>query len=97
MSNWNALAKITKAFFETLEVDLTDRKGPSIRKPCTRPLELAAWRKYRKRRKIRLRILPDFLIGAHAAACADRLLTRDSKFHKTFFASLSVIDPSTLT
>jgi predicted nucleic acid-binding protein len=56
-----------------------------------------AWRKYRKGGGTRLRILPDFLIGAHANTCADRLLTRDSRFHKTFFKGLSVINPSSMS
>ena len=88
----------TAAFFPSVQsaVDTMDRLGviySEINKDVSLQASIA-WRKYRKRGGTRLRILPDFLIGAHAAVCADRLLTRDSKFHKTFFAGLSVLDPS---
>lgn len=51
------------------------------------------WKLYRKRGGKRIRILPDFLIGAHALENADRLLTRDSAFYRLYFSDLSVIDP----
>ena len=91
----------TAAFFPSVQsaLETMDRLGvlySEIDKDVSLQASVA-WRKYRKRGGTRLRILPDFLIGAHAAACADRLLTRDSKFHKTFFAGLSVIDPSTIS
>lgn len=52
----------------------------------------AAWHEYRGRGGKRL--VPDFLIGAHAAVQADRLLTRDRGFYRSYFASLEVIDPA---
>jgi hypothetical protein len=53
-----------------------------------------AWRSYRLRGGRRDRLIPDFLIGAHAVEQADRLLTRDRGFHKAAFGSLVVVDPS---
>lgn len=42
----------------------------------------------------RNRILPDFLIGAHAQTQANQLLTRDRGFYRRMFPALRVIDPS---
>jgi predicted nucleic acid-binding protein len=53
-----------------------------------------AWRKYRSSAVKRERVLADFLIGAHAAAQCDRLLTRDRGYYKKFFPSLKILDPS---
>lgn len=53
-----------------------------------------AWRRYRAQGGKRERILPDFLIGAHAQIQADRLLSRDRGFYGSLFPSLNVVDPS---
>jgi predicted nucleic acid-binding protein len=49
--------------------------------------------RYRRRQAGRPRILPDFLIGAHALHHADCLLTRDRGFYRDYFKELRIIDP----
>jgi predicted nucleic acid-binding protein len=53
------------------------------------------WQRYRRRGGKRERMAADFLIGAHAAGQADRLLTRDRGFYRSYFAGLRVLDPGT--
>lgn len=55
----------------------------------------AAWSRYRQRGGSRSRVVADFLIGAHAQTQADRLVSRDRGFYRTYFTDLAVLDPST--
>jgi len=54
----------------------------------------ATWRRYRERGGTRGRVIADFLIGAHASAQAERLLTRDRGFYRAYFARLPLLDPA---
>ena len=53
-----------------------------------------AWQSYRKRGGQRTRVAADFLIGAHALLQADRLLTRDRGFYRSYFKRLTIMDPT---
>jgi predicted nucleic acid-binding protein len=55
-----------------------------------------AWRRYRATGGTRRRILSDLIIGAHAAARAERLLTRDRGFYRSSFTKLTILDPTRL-
>lgn len=51
------------------------------------------WGKYRKFGGQRKRIITDFLIGAHAAIKAERFLTRDRGFYKSYFPEIQILAP----
>jgi predicted nucleic acid-binding protein len=52
-----------------------------------------AFKRYRAAGGLRSSVLPDFFIGAHAAAADLRLLTRDAKRYRTYFPTVELISP----
>ena len=50
-------------------------------------------REYARNQGTRLRVAPDFLIGAHATQQADALLTTDAGFFRQYFKNLKVLTP----
>ena len=55
----------------------------------------AAFRRYRSSGGARERVLPDFLIGAHAVIRGYSILTRDPKGYRSYFPSVELICPET--
>lgn len=53
----------------------------------------ALWRSYRRKGGKRDRVLPDFMVGAHALRRGRRLLTRDRGFYRAYFHDLEIIEP----
>lgn len=51
------------------------------------------FRLYLKRGGTKRRVVPDFLIGAHAIHYAQRLLARDRGYLRDYFSDLAIVDP----
>jgi predicted nucleic acid-binding protein len=66
--------------------------SPASQKTAT--LAGLSWQKYRASGGKRPRVIADFLIGAHAAAQCDRLLTRDRGYYRQYFARLAIVNPT---
>jgi hypothetical protein len=65
--------------------------------PSTRQVAILAgemFRAYLDRGGRRGRVVPDFLIGAHAEQLADRPLARDRGYYRDYFKELDIWDPS---
>jgi len=76
-------------------VDVMSRIGIEY-SPMTLEATLEAakrWYAFRKKKKLRDRIVADFLVGGHALVLSDQLLTRDRGFYRDYFKPLKVISP----
>lgn len=56
-------------------------------------LAAKAFAAYRQRGGAKTNVLPDFLIGAHAAVAGYRLLTRDTARYRTSYPKLELVAP----
>lgn len=79
---------------ETLDRVLSEL-GITSQEPSRTALFAAgkAFAAYRRRSGNRSTILPDFLIGAHAAQLGIPLVTRDPRRFRTYFPDLSLVAP----
>lgn len=89
-------AELSLAFttFEALDAVL-DKLGFALREVPRPALFLAgkAFARYRKAGGSKSGVLPDFLIGAHAAVEGWTLLTRDAQRYRTYFPSVELSTP----
>lgn len=73
---------------DEMDITMVPHTFPSIH------LAGIAWMHYRRRStNPKDRLLPDFLIGAHASTFADALITRDRGYFHTYFPKLKIITP----
>jgi predicted nucleic acid-binding protein len=89
-------AELSLAFstFEALDAVL-DKLGLALREVPRPALFLAgkAFARYRKAGGSKTGVLPDFLIGAHAAVERWTLLTRDAQRYRAYFPSVELLTP----
>jgi predicted nucleic acid-binding protein len=83
-----ALQADCDSFLEDIGIEV----DPISREACF--LASRAWRTYREQGGPRAKVLPDFLIGAHAQLQATRLVSRDRGFFRKYFSSLMLLDPT---
>lgn len=83
---WSSIEE-TEHVFETLAFEYLELPREALF------LAGRAFLAYRRRKGAKTNVLPDFLIGAHAAVENHRLLTRDAARYTSYFPTVDVIYP----
>ena len=91
-------AELSIGFRNIEELEATIREvGLSFEELPREALFLAGkmFLKHRRGAGARSRVLPDFMIGAHAAVRRYPLLTRDTRHYRAYFPTLQLVSPTT--
>jgi hypothetical protein len=89
-------AELSIAFARIEELERVLAEGGLAVEPIPREaLFLAgkAFMQYRKRQGLKTNVLPDFLIGAHAAVTDSPILTRDVGRYRGYFPTVTLVTP----
>jgi predicted nucleic acid-binding protein len=89
-------AEISVRFERIEELDAAIPASDFLREDLPYPagfLAGKAYIKYRRQGGAKTSPIADFYIGAHAAVCGYRLLTRDTTRYRTYFPKLTVVGP----
>jgi predicted nucleic acid-binding protein len=91
-----AYAEVSPDFDEPAQLDaILGKVGVEYRDMPREALFVAAkaYQAYRRRGGARRGVLPDFFIGAHAAALGVPLLTRDVRRFRSYFPTVRLVTP----
>ena len=80
--------EVLRAMFQAMHLEMRPFDWPDLH--CAGEAYLNYCHRHRAPK---VRMLADFLVGAHALTHADALLTRDRGYYRTYFPKLVLIEP----